>query len=46
LRLFSIVNSSRLQNDVAVTRSCRIATNTLQFRWELFNLINRVNSTR
>jgi hypothetical protein len=43
LRPFSIVNPSRLQNDMAVTRSFRFGANTLQFRWEVFNVINRVN---
>jgi hypothetical protein len=43
LRPFSIVNPSRLQNDVALTRSFRVGTNTLQFRWEVFNVINHVN---
>jgi hypothetical protein len=43
LKPFSIVNPSRLQNDLAVTRSFRAGTNTLQFRWEIFNVINHVN---
>jgi hypothetical protein len=41
---FTIVNPSRLQNDLAVTRSFKTpAGQTLQFRWEIFNVINHVN---
>ncbi len=40
---FSIVNPSRFQNDLAVTRTFRVGTNNLQFRWEIFNVINYVN---
>jgi hypothetical protein len=41
---FSVVNPSRLQNDLAVTRTFRLgATQNLQFRWEIFNVINKVN---
>ena len=41
---FSIVNPSRLQNDLAVTRTFRSGANqNLQFRWEIFNVINKVN---
>ena len=43
LKPFSIVNPSRLQNDLAVTKSFRAGTSTLQFRWEIFNVINHVN---
>jgi hypothetical protein len=34
---------SRLQNDLAVTRNFRLAARRLQFRWEIFNLLNRAN---
>ena len=41
---FSILNPSRLQNDLAVTRSFRTSRGqTLQFRWEIFNVVNHVN---
>ena len=41
---FTVVNPSRLQNDLAVTRSVKTsAGQTLQFRWEIFNVINKVN---
>ena len=41
---FSIVNPSRLQNDLAVTRTFkRRRRQNLQFRWEIFNVINHVN---
>lgn len=41
---FSVVNPARLQNDLGVTRSFRVGpTQTLQFRWEIFNVINHVN---
>ncbi len=41
---FSIVNPSRLQNDLAVTRTFKVgSTQNLQFRWEIFNVINKVN---
>ena len=43
LKPFTIVNPSRLQNDLAITRSFRLSERTLQFRWEIFNVINRVN---
>jgi hypothetical protein len=44
LRPFSIVNPSRLQNDLAVTRTFRVGTGqSVQFRWEIFNVINYVN---
>ena len=44
LEPFSIVNPSRLQNDVAVTRTFKVGpAQTLQFRWEIFNVINHVN---
>ncbi len=41
---FTIVNPSNLQNDFALTRTFKIAgSQSVQFRWEVFNLINRVN---
>ena len=43
LEPFSIVNPSRLQNDLAVTKTFRVGTSNMQFRWEVFNVINHVN---
>jgi hypothetical protein len=44
LKPFSIVNPSRLQNDVAITRTFRLPQNrNLQFRWEVFNVLNHTN---
>ena len=41
---FTIVNPNNLQNDFALTRTFRIsAAQSVQFRWEVFNLINHVN---
>jgi len=41
---FTIVNPNSLQNDFALTRTFKIsAAQSVQFRWEVFNLINRVN---
>jgi hypothetical protein len=41
---FTIVNPSSLQNDFALTRTFKIANaQSVQFRWEVFNLINHVN---
>jgi hypothetical protein len=41
---FTIVNPSSLQNDFALTRTFKISgAQSIQFRWEVFNLINRVN---
>ena len=41
---FTIVNPSRLQNDLAVTRTFRVpGGQSFQFRWEVFNVINHVN---
>ena len=40
----TVVNPSRLQNDLAVTRTFKVgSTQNLQFRWEIFNVINKVN---
>ena len=44
LKPFSIVNPSRWQNDLAITRTFRVgSTQALQFRWEIFNVVNHVN---
>ena len=43
LKPFTIVNPSRLQNDLALTKTIRAGTNNVQFRWEIFNVINHVN---
>jgi hypothetical protein len=41
---FTILNRSNLQNDFALTRTFKIAaTQSVQFRWEVFNLLNHVN---
>jgi hypothetical protein len=41
---FTIVNPSNLQNDFALTRTFKIAgAQSVQFRWEVFNLLNHVN---
>ena len=39
----SIVNPSRLTNDLALTKSFRLAQRQLQFRWEVFNVLNHTN---
>ena len=44
LKPFSIVNPSRVQNDLAITRTFKVGSQqNLQFRWEIFNVINYVN---
>jgi hypothetical protein len=44
LKPFTIVNPSVFQNDIAISRSFRVAgTRTLQVRWEIFNVANYVN---
>jgi hypothetical protein len=44
LKPFTIVNPSRLQNDLAITRAFKMpGGQNLQFRWEIFNVINHVN---
>jgi hypothetical protein len=43
LKPFSIVNPSRLQDDLAITRSFKAGGQNVQFRWEIFNVINKVN---
>jgi len=41
---FTIVNPNNLQNDFALTRTFKIAgAQSVQFRWEVFNVINHVN---
>ena len=41
---FTILNPNILQNDFALTRTFKIAgAQNVQFRWEVFNLINHVN---
>jgi hypothetical protein len=41
---FTIVNPSNLQNDFALTRTFKTgASQNVQFRWEVFNLVNHVN---
>ena len=40
---FSVLNPGNFQNDLAVTRSFRVGAQRLQFRWEIFNLVNHVN---
>ena len=44
LKPFTIVNSTQFQNDFALTRTFKIGvTQNVQFRWEVFNVFNRVN---
>jgi hypothetical protein len=43
LKPFTIVNPSRFDNNLAVTRTYRAGATNLQFRWEIFNVINWVN---
>jgi len=44
LKPFTIVNPARLQNDLGVTRSFKLPSGqNIQFRWEIFNVINHVN---
>jgi hypothetical protein len=44
LRPFTIVNPSSFQNDFALSRTFRVTEGKrLQFRWEVFNVINHVN---
>ncbi len=41
---FTVVNPSNLQNDFALTRTFKITgAQNVQFRWEVFNLIDHVN---
>lgn len=44
LKPFTIVNPSQFQNDLAITRAFQVlGGRRLQFRWEIFNVINHVN---
>jgi len=44
LKPFSIVNPSRLTNDLALTRSLRFADSRgIQLRWEIFNVLNHTS---
>jgi len=44
LKPFTIVNPSRLNNDLALTRNIRFAdTRGIQLRWEIFNVLNHTN---
>ncbi len=44
LKRNTIANPPRLQNDVAITRTFKVGSNrTVQFRWEIFNVLNHVN---
>jgi hypothetical protein len=44
LKPFTIVNRSQFQNDFALTRTFKLGTaQNVQFRWEVFNVFNRVN---
>jgi hypothetical protein len=40
---FSILNPARFQNDLAITRMFNMGETRLQFRWEIFNVVNYVN---
>ena len=38
------MNPSTLQNDFALTKTMKVASSqSIQLRWEVFNLINKVN---
>jgi len=37
------VGPSRLQNDLAVSKTFKVAARTLQFRWEVFNVLNHAS---
>src|SRR5262249_44050095 len=39
----SFYGPSRLQNDLAVTRNFHVAARQVQFRWEVFNVLNKPN---
>jgi hypothetical protein len=44
LGTFTIVNPSILQNDISISRTFTVQkTKTVQFRWEVFNVLNHVN---
>ena len=37
------VGPSRLQNDLAVSKTFKVSARTLQFRWEVFNVLNHAS---
>jgi hypothetical protein len=39
----AFVGPSRFQNDLAVSKRFRIGTRSFQFRWEVFNVLNKAN---
>jgi hypothetical protein len=39
----AFVGPSQFQNDMALTRTFRIASKPFQFRWEVFNVLNKAN---
>ena len=44
LKPFTIVNPARWQNDLGITRTFKTGAGpAIQFRWEIFNVINHVN---
>lgn len=44
MKPYTIVNPGRLQNDISISRTFKLGgARTVQFRWEVFNVINHVN---
>jgi carboxypeptidase family protein len=39
----AFVGPSQFQNDLALTRTFKLATRGFQFRWEVFNVLNKAN---
>jgi hypothetical protein len=39
----AFVGPSQFQNDMALTRTFRVASKPFQFRWEVFNVLNKAN---
>jgi hypothetical protein len=39
----AFVGPSQFQNDLALSRTFRVADRSLQFRWEVFNVLNTAN---
>jgi hypothetical protein len=39
----AFVGPSQFQNDLALTRTFRLSDRALQFRWEIFNVVNKAN---
>jgi hypothetical protein len=39
----AFVGPSQFQNDLAITRTFRLAARPFQFRWEIFNVLNKAN---